>query len=108
MASDIVQQVRSITESITVRTVLSTENTSRDRKSVLVNEPGDKQNSQPLPRNVKLLGAASLLNDIASEMIFPLMPQFLITVLGGNRFHLGIIEGGGVWAGSRTFLPPSC
>lgn len=46
-----------------------------------------------LPRNVKLLGAASLLNDIASEMIFPLMPEFLLTVLGGNRFHLGIIEG---------------
>ncbi len=46
-----------------------------------------------LPRNVKLLGWASCLNDIASEMIFPLLPQFLITVLGGNRFHLGIIEG---------------
>jgi MFS family permease len=46
-----------------------------------------------LPRNVKLLGLASLLNDVASEMVFPLMPQFLIAVLGGNRFHLGIIEG---------------
>lgn len=49
--------------------------------------------SKQLPRNVKLLGAVSLLNDIASEMIYPLMPQFLISVLGGNRFHLGIIEG---------------
>lgn len=48
---------------------------------------------QPLPRNVKVLGAASLMSDVASEMIFPLMPQFLITVPGGNRFHLGIIEG---------------
>lgn len=46
-----------------------------------------------LPRNVKVLGTASLLNDVASEMIFPLMPQFLLAVLGGNRFHLGIIEG---------------
>ncbi|MBI1902156.1 MAG: MFS transporter [Planctomycetia bacterium] len=26
-------------------------------------------------------------------MIYPLLPQFLITVLGGNKFHLGIIEG---------------
>jgi MFS family permease len=26
-------------------------------------------------------------------MIYPLMPQFLICVLGGNRFHLGVIEG---------------
>ncbi|MCA9268431.1 MAG: MFS transporter [Planctomycetales bacterium] len=46
-----------------------------------------------LPRNVKLLGWASCLNDIASEMIFPLLPQFLLTVLGGNRFYLGVIEG---------------
>lgn len=46
-----------------------------------------------LPRNVKLLGAASLLNDVASEMIYPLMPQFLVGVLGGSRIHLGLIEG---------------
>jgi MFS family permease len=46
-----------------------------------------------LPRNVKLLGLASLLNDVASEMIFPLLPQFLLTVLGGTRVHLGLIEG---------------
>jgi len=46
-----------------------------------------------LPRNVKVLGLASLLNDVASEMIYPLMPQFLISVLGGNRLHLGIMEG---------------
>jgi MFS family permease len=46
-----------------------------------------------LPGNVKILGLASLLNDIASEMIFPLLPTFLLTVLGGNRFYLGAIEG---------------
>jgi MFS family permease len=39
------------------------------------------------------LGTVSLLNDIASEMIFPLLPQFLLGVLGGSRFQLGIIEG---------------
>ena len=53
----------------------------------------DGSANQSLPLNVKVLGAASLLNDIASEMIFPLMPQFLLGVLGGNRFHLGVIEG---------------
>ena len=47
----------------------------------------------PLHRNVKLLGFASCLNDIASEMIFPLLPNFLMTMLGGNRFYLGVIEG---------------
>lgn len=46
-----------------------------------------------LPRNVKVLGWASLLNDIASEMIFPLLPGFLLVVLHGNKFALGIIEG---------------
>jgi MFS family permease len=46
-----------------------------------------------LPRNVWLLGFASLLNDIASEMIYPLLPHFLLAVLGGSRQFLGIIEG---------------
>ena len=47
----------------------------------------------PLPANVKLLGCVSLLNDVASEMIYPLLPQFLLTVLGGNLRLLGLIEG---------------
>lgn len=46
-----------------------------------------------LPRNVKLLGLASLLNDVASEIIFPLMPKFLLSVLGGSKAELGLIEG---------------
>ncbi len=46
-----------------------------------------------LPANVKLLGAASLLNDIASEMIFPLMPAFLLSLPGGSKTYLGLIEG---------------
>lgn len=66
--------------------------------------------AKPLPRDVKLLGWASFLNDVASEMVYPLLPQFLITVLGGNRFHLGIIEGVAdstaslvkLWSGARS------
>jgi MFS family permease len=46
-----------------------------------------------LPRNVWLLGFASLLNDIASEMIYPLLPQFLLSVLHGSKQYLGLIEG---------------
>jgi hypothetical protein len=65
---------------------------------------------QQLPRNVKVLGGASLLNDIASEMIFPLLPNFLLTVLLGNRFYLGVIEGTAdsvasllkLWSGGRS------
>lgn len=63
-----------------------------------------------LPRNVKVLGGASLLNDIASEMIYPLLPTFLLTVLLGNRFYLGVIEGMAdsaasllkLWSGGRS------
>lgn len=58
-----------------------------------MSEEPKPQQKRTLPPNVKLLGWASFLNDVASEMIFPLLPQFLITVLGGSRFHLGIIEG---------------
>ena len=65
---------------------------------------------QDLPRNVKVLGLASLLNDTASEMIYPLLPHFLLTVLLGNRFHLGVIEGVAdavasfvkLWSGGRS------
>lgn len=46
-----------------------------------------------LPHNVRILGWVSFLNDVASEMIFPLLPQFLLTALGGDRFSLGAIEG---------------
>lgn len=46
-----------------------------------------------LPRNVRLLATASLLNDIASEMVYPLVPQFLLTALGANRLQLGLMEG---------------
>jgi MFS family permease len=67
---------------------------------------------QPLPRNVKVLGLASLLNDTASEMIYPLLPYFLLTVLLGNRFYLGVIEGAAdavasfvkLWSGGQSDL----
>lgn len=46
-----------------------------------------------LTRNVVILGFVSLLNDGASEMIYPLLPVFLTTVLGAGPAALGIIEG---------------
>lgn len=57
-----------------------------------------------LPANVKLLGVASLLNDVASEMIYPLLPDFLFHVLGGDNRHLGVIEGVADSAGSLLKL----
>jgi MFS family permease len=46
-----------------------------------------------LPRVVWLFGFASLFNDVSSEAIFPLLPQFL-TSLGAPIAFLGLIEGG--------------
>ena len=46
-----------------------------------------------LPAGVWLLGTVSLLNDVASEAIYPLLPFFLTTVLGASAMSLGVIEG---------------
>ena len=46
-----------------------------------------------LPRPVWLLGWVSLVTDMASEMIYPLLPVFLTRVLGASAMSLGIIEG---------------
>jgi MFS family permease len=46
-----------------------------------------------LSRNVLVLGWTSLLNDVASEMIYPLLPVFLTTVMGVGTAFVGVIEG---------------
>jgi len=46
-----------------------------------------------LPRTVWLIGLISFLNDAASEMVYPLMPLYLATVLIAGPKSLGIIEG---------------
>lgn len=46
-----------------------------------------------IPSVVWYLGLVSLFNDIASEMLYPVMPIFLTQVLGAPVFILGIIEG---------------
>src|SRR2546426_11442245 len=46
-----------------------------------------------LPRAVKLFGLVSLLNDFASEMIYPLLPAFVTGVLGAGAGALGALDG---------------
>lgn len=46
-----------------------------------------------LKPQVRLLSFVSLLNDSASEMIYPLLPVFLTSVLGATPVTIGIIEG---------------
>jgi len=46
-----------------------------------------------LPRTVWLLAAISLVNDAASDMIYPLVPLYLASVLMAGPKALGVIEG---------------
>lgn len=46
-----------------------------------------------LGRNVVVLGFVSLLTDISSEMLYPVVPLFLTTVLGAPMSVVGLIEG---------------
>ncbi|HYH08394.1 MAG TPA: MFS transporter [Thermoanaerobaculia bacterium] len=46
-----------------------------------------------LKPQVILLGLAALLNDAASEMIYPLLPVFLSATLGASPAIIGLIEG---------------
>ena len=48
---------------------------------------------QRIPRTVIALGVVSLLTDLSSEMIYPLLPIFLASVLGAGALALGLIEG---------------
>lgn len=47
----------------------------------------------PTPHVVVVLGIVSLLTDASSEMIYPLLPAFLIQTLGATPAALGLIEG---------------
>ena len=42
---------------------------------------------------LKIFGWASFLNDFGSDIIFPLWPMFLTSVLGANMEVLGFIDG---------------
>ena len=55
--------------------------------------PPTPANTGGLSRQVKSIGLVSFFNDAASEMILPLMPMFVTSVLGLGPHVLGIMEG---------------
>lgn len=65
---------------------------------------------KPLSRDVVVLGWVSFFNDISSEMIYPLLPLFMVAVLGASATSLGWVEGVATaavalltaWAGWRS------
>jgi MFS family permease len=46
-----------------------------------------------LTRNLKVVSAVSLMQDAASELLYPLMPILLTTVLGAPAAVVGVVEG---------------
>jgi MFS family permease len=46
-----------------------------------------------VPKNVFILGLVSLFNDVASEMVYPIVPIFLTSVLKVSTPIIGLIEG---------------
>jgi MFS family permease len=57
---------------------------NRDRKSSIF---------KGITRNIFLLGLVSLFTDLSSQMIFPLIPLYLVSVLGTGALVVGICEG---------------
>ncbi|HSE32379.1 MAG TPA: MFS transporter [Pyrinomonadaceae bacterium] len=55
--------------------------------------PGLWRRYRQLPRNVVAISLVSLLNDVSSEIIYPLLPIFLTSTLGASAKAIGIIEG---------------
>ena len=51
------------------------------------------EGKKKLGRNVIALGAVSFFTDVASEMMYPLLPLFLASVLGASASFIGVIEG---------------
>jgi MFS family permease len=56
-------------------------------------EESRKKSRSVVPAQVKGLSAVSLLNDFASEMVYPLLPAFITKTLGGGAMALGALDG---------------
>jgi MFS family permease len=49
--------------------------------------------ARKVPRTVKGLSLVSLFNDLASEMVYPLLPAFVTGPLGAGALALGVLDG---------------
>src|SRR3954451_17172755 len=62
-----------------------------------MNKPAEEPRGNPppkkLPRTVIVLGLVSFFNDFASDIVIPLIPILLATVLAAGPAALGLIEG---------------
>lgn len=49
-------------------------------------------NNKKSKKNIVLLGMVSLFTDLSTQMIYPLIPEFLVSI-GAKKAVIGIIEG---------------
>ena len=54
---------------------------------------GRHETPSGIPGRVKGLSLVSLFNDVASEMVYPLLPAFITRTLGGGPLALGALDG---------------
>src|SRR5215212_1613598 len=66
--------------------------------------PNDESKRSWLTRNVWVLSAVSFLQDTASELLYPLLPIYLTSVLGAPPAVVGAVEGAAEGAASLTKL----
>lgn len=66
--------------------------------------PSSPPGSARLPCAVWLLSFVSFFADESSEMVYPLLPLFLVGVLGSSKTQLGAMEGRGMVALLDRFL----
>lgn len=77
-----------------------------------MDSPATGKTRNRLPRTIVVISLVSLFNDFASEMVTPLIPLLLATVLAAGPVALGIIEGAAdavsnllkLWAGRHSDL----
>jgi MFS family permease len=58
-----------------------------------IKQNGLWQRYRSLPTNVFALSLVAFLNDVSSDIIYPLLPAFLFLTLGASPFAIGLIEG---------------
>ncbi|MCV7000146.1 MFS transporter [Mycolicibacterium alvei] len=77
-----------------------------ERVLVLWGRSGGHDDRVPswLTRNVRVLSAVSFLQDTASELLYPLLPIYLTTVLGAPPAVVGAVEGAAEGAAAMTKL----
>lgn len=74
------------------------------KESVEVRQPAGRFDG--ITRNVVVAGLVSLLTDISSEMIYPILPLYIMNVLGAGASTVGLIEGIGEATASILKLIP--